>query len=124
MNPLIAPWSIRRKSSCHTFCASPMSPIASASPTIARTIMSLRPYLSPRLPQKGTEMMERKKGPAAMSPLHCCACWRSLTPRSRTKSGRNGKHALMAIMAMNCAAHSMRRFFFQSGKADVSFIRW
>ena len=84
-----------------------------AMPTAARTSMGLRPYLSPRCPQKGAVSPVPMKVAPNARPDHstievCC-----LTPSSPTKIGRNGSSIVKLTAVVNEPKTHTARFCFQ-----------
>ena len=83
MKPDTAPCARRRKKSWGTVVAKPMRSVAMASPRLARTTISFRPWRSPSTPQTGVATVAAKNGAAKRSPLTRSSCPASVTPSVR-----------------------------------------
>ena len=63
IKPANTPCNILSKSSCQTFCTSPILAITSDIPIPARKIIGLRPFLSANLPHQGETIAETMNVP-------------------------------------------------------------
>ncbi|MNI36477.1 hypothetical protein D3C73_905270 [compost metagenome] len=120
--PVIAPCNIRSPIRAYTLWASPMQPITTDIPRLARRSIGLRPNRSAACPHTGENNAEITNVIPNAIPENCATAFVLSTPSCLMYSGSTGAIWLIPMPVTNIPIQQTIKFLFHTGMIHEAFL--